>query len=117
MDQRDPTELFTSDRSHPVRGAFPVAILGNLETRTFELIQLLDIPPDLHQMIEKRNLCFVGFVGIVDGVPRSALELPIDSAAVADILAAYLQIIETEMNRLEISMIERMRTKPFEYDA
>ena len=76
------------DRDHPVCGAFPTAVLGNLEAREFELIQLLDVPPNLQQMIVERNPCLVGFVGIVNGVPRSAFELPIDNAAIADIVAA-----------------------------
>lgn len=118
INKLDPIEQLAFDASHPVRGAFPVAILGNLETRDFELIALTNIPVDLAQRVVARNLVFVGVVGIVNGTPKSALQVPLDKLAIERLSAAYIRIVEAGMDKqLEIDELNRLWTNPTDYDA
>ena len=109
----DPIEQLTFDASHPVSGAFPMAILGDVKTRDFELIPVSDISPDLQQRIVADCLVFVGVVGLVNGTPKSALQVPLDNVAIAAVSAAYISAVEAGLNgRLEIDELHRLWAKP-----
>ena len=61
--------------------AFPVAIVGNLESENFELIDIIPEPPsaDVTQRLSERGMSFIAAIGIVEGAPGTALAEPLDA--------------------------------------
>ncbi len=78
---------------------FPVCILGNLRS-DFELVDLQSEPmsEDAKRDLSKRGMCFVGVIGLVEGVPRVALAEPLDAMTATALSQAFVQRIEDKIN-------------------
>jgi hypothetical protein len=74
-------------------GRLAVAILGNPTTSEFVLIDLTEPLPDLRSEAQ-RGFCFIGAVGIVQGVRRVALAEPLDNASLDALSQANIQHTE-----------------------
>jgi hypothetical protein len=86
-----------------------VVILGNPETSDFEMVSVAPGPLPDERNIRARGMRFVGVVGLVHGVPRSALDEPLDAATTSALAQAYLRFIEHEANKeLETAVLGRM---------
>jgi hypothetical protein len=70
-----------------------VGILGNPTTSEFALIDLTgpDPLPDFRGEIALRGFCFIGVAGLVLGVPRTALAVPLDNAEEDKLSQAYIR--------------------------
>jgi hypothetical protein len=91
-----------------------VLILGNPETSDFELIDLAPGPlsHDPHNLHE-RGMYFVGVMGIVQGVPRSALDEPLDVLTTTALAQAFVLHAERILNaRLEADWLGRLYQIP-----
>ena len=64
------------------------AILGNLDTRDFALVAL---PGACPASLYGRGFVFIGVTGIVDGEPKTVLEVELDSAAIAALAMALIR--------------------------
>jgi hypothetical protein len=92
-----------------------VGILGNPAALDFQLIDLAPGPfPDgLRDAVTKRGLYFLGVVGLVQGVPHSALAEPLDTATASWLATAYNKHVEAAVNAmLERACLERMYLLP-----
>ncbi len=78
--------------------AYSVAILGNLQTGDFELIDLAPVPQDARRSYEARGLVFLGMIGIVCGTPRVALDAPLDADTVSALYETFVRRTEDEVN-------------------
>ena len=89
-----------------------VAIFSNPATSDFELINLAPGQHRPHDLRE-RGMCFVGVMGIVKGVPRTALDAPLDATITAALSQAFVRHIEQEANReLELAGLGRLYQLP-----
>ncbi len=73
---------------------FPVCFLGNTETADYELLDLKRkplLPESEKENLLSRGLCFIGVMGIVEGVPAAALAEPLDAATASALAQAYLR--------------------------
>jgi len=72
-----------------------VGIVGNPTTSEFALVDLSgpEPVPDFRGEAQ-RGFCFIGVVGMVQGVPLIALTGPLDSAALDALSQAYIRHVE-----------------------
>jgi hypothetical protein len=77
-----------------IKGRLPVGIVGNPENSEFALVDLTQPVPDFRREIAQRGFCFIGVVGMIEGVPRTALTEPLDTAAVDMLSQAYIRHVE-----------------------
>ncbi len=72
-----------------------VGIVGNPRTAEFALVDLTgpEPVPDFRGEAQ-RGFCFIGVVGMVQGVPFIALTEPLDSAALDALSQAYFRHVE-----------------------
>jgi hypothetical protein len=73
-----------------------VAILGNLQTSDFTLVDLLPepLPESLRLEYIARGFSFIGVVGISKGVPRAALAEPLTDEDMRALSEAAVQHLE-----------------------
>jgi len=93
------------------------AIMGNPSRREYEIFELGGhITEETSLDLQGRGLAFIGVTGLVDGAPRTCLEMPLDAEAVsalsAAILAHYTQEIERRL-RADTSLVERVNGEMF----
>ena len=106
----------TTPAEIPLGAQFPVAVLGNSQTSDFELIDLgpsgpLPLSADLAFQMRSRGLYFIGTVCLDNGVPRSALEHPLDAVSVQALSAAYIRHVSVALdNALEVAELRRLHT-------
>ena len=69
-----------------------LCILGNPQTSDFELIEMPKLPLSEERLhsLRLRGMYYLGVVGLVDGVPRTALDEPLENAAVDALARAFL---------------------------
>ncbi|WP_263416060.1 hypothetical protein [Terriglobus albidus] len=86
---------------------YPVAILANTLKRDIELIDLANAPsvPELYTLAEGRGLCFLAAVGLVDGVPMSALAAPLDDDMTKLMTSAYLEYVHEKQRQRVMDLI------------
>jgi hypothetical protein len=72
-----------------------VGIVGNPTTSEFALVDLTgpESVPDFRGEAQ-RGFCFIGVVGMVQGVPLIALTGPLDNAALDALSQAYIRHVE-----------------------
>jgi hypothetical protein len=68
-----------------------VCILGNPESGDFALCDLGPHAEDLQRDLVQRGYRFVGLLGMVQGVPRSALAEPLEANAIDALAEAFLK--------------------------
>jgi hypothetical protein len=70
-------------------------ILGNLETRDYELVDPSHVPlaPETAAALHARNLGFIGTVGVVAGKFESAFAVPVDDATAATLAQTFLAFV------------------------
>ena len=72
-----------------------VGIVGNPTTSEFALVDLSGAGPvPDFQGEAQRGFCFIGVVGMVQGVPLIALTGPLDNAALDALSQAYIRHVE-----------------------
>jgi hypothetical protein len=76
-------------------GTVFVTVLGNLERRDFELVDLdnVPLPGDVAADFTKRGLGYVGTLGFVLGQFRSAFAVPLEHDVVDVLAKSYLEFI------------------------
>jgi len=73
-------------------GRIVAAIFGNLETQDYELIDVDAVPlSEAQAAIQTRGLAFIGVMGLMDGKPRTALDVELDEETGAALSHAYVQ--------------------------
>jgi hypothetical protein len=90
---------------------FVVCILGNPETSDFELIDIshAPLPEHLRTPMRERGFRFLGTVGLLEGVPRTALEEPLSPEITSALAQAYIRHVEAAANaRLEVAWLQRL---------
>jgi hypothetical protein len=82
------------------QSAFSVCILGNLRTSDFELVDLNPEPmsEDAKRDCTRRGMEFIGVIGLVEGLPRVALECPLDVMTALALSQAFVQRVEDAIN-------------------
>jgi hypothetical protein len=82
-----------------------VAVLANQDVTDIELLPLKGVPyagytvEGLKQQFAGRDLRFLGTVGLVNGVPHTALAEPLDTFRIAALFAAfatYCEVLQEE---------------------
>jgi hypothetical protein len=90
-----------------------VAILGDLETSDFELFDVSRLPLSEDQLSRASRMRFVGVIGIVESVPRIALDEPLDAATTTALLQAFVRHTEDTANaELETQALARLYQLP-----
>ena len=84
-----------------------VAIIGNPATGDFELIDLLSDWREHVAALVARGMYFCGVAGLVDGVPKTALEEPMGNAMIDAAAAAFLSHIESRLDSALIARVEQ----------
>jgi len=93
---------------------YVVCILGNPLTSDFELVDMsvdlgVSMPEAAILSARQRGLYFVGVAGLAQGVPQTALAVPLDAATITALAAAYIRHIETKMKEaLEIAALAQL---------
>jgi len=89
------------DKHHTlVRDAqLALCILGNPQTSDFELIEVPKLPLSAEHLpsLRLRGMYYIGVVGLVDGVPRTALDEPLENASVDALARAFLSHIGSSL--------------------
>ena len=82
---------------------YAVCILGNPESRDFELVDIGPKPltEERRRKMSERGLGFLGVLGIVGGVPRAALAVELDPVTQSALVQSFLQRIEDAINTVE----------------
>lgn len=100
-----------------MRSSVAVSILANSDVSD---IELLPVAPraysdeEIHRLAAQwagRGLGFIGVVGIVDGVPQTALDVPLDPGRIEALSAAFVAYCESLFG----AYIREQTTEP-EYD-
>ena len=76
-----------------------VAILANADTTDIELLPVMPHGPgeDLDALAQRwagRGLAFIGVMGTVDGVPQTALDVPLDATRMRALSEAFARHCE-----------------------
>jgi hypothetical protein len=73
-----------------------VAILANDDVTDIELVnvKLAPLPEDRARELGARGLHFLGMMGIVDGLPQTALDIPLDPVRISALSAAFVAYCE-----------------------
>ena len=74
-----------------------VGIVGNPKTSEFALVDLTG--PEPVPDFREYGFCFIGVVGMVQGVPLIALTGPLDNAALDALSQAYIRHVECVLKR------------------
>jgi hypothetical protein len=71
-----------------------VCVLANEGVTDIELVNLRSVPLPTARDFTGRNLHFLGVIGIVQGVPRTALAEPLDPVRISALSAAFIAYCE-----------------------
>jgi hypothetical protein len=76
-----------------IYGRAVVAVLGNVEKRDYELVdlELCPVSPEAQEDFHRRELAYVCTMGIREGRFVSAFELPLDAATVTALANAFVE--------------------------
>jgi hypothetical protein len=82
---------------------YAVCILANSTASDFELIDLGPerLNEEQRRKLSERGMEFIGVIGIVAGVPRVALAVPLDPPTTSALSHAFVQRIEDAINGVE----------------
>jgi hypothetical protein len=73
------------------KAEYTVVILSNLDTNDTQFVELqAEIPADLRRVFSERGLAWIGCIGLVNGQPRVALDVELDSENIAAITRAFV---------------------------
>jgi len=76
-----------------------VCILANDDVTDIELVNpTLLLPEDTSREFDARGLKFLGLMAVVDGLPRTALEIPLDLMRISALSAAFVKYCEDRLN-------------------
>jgi hypothetical protein len=76
-----------------------VCILANDDATDIELVNPTSpFPEDTSREFDARGLTFLGVMGIVDGLPQTALEIPLDHVRISALSAAFVKYCEDRLN-------------------
>jgi len=82
-----------------IRGTvFPVMILSNLQLNDFVLVDIAegDLSHEIQRHLAERPMCFVGVAAVSrEGVPRTALDIPLDKSETDLLASAYLAHLDS----------------------
>jgi hypothetical protein len=85
-----------------------VAIIGNPRTGDFELLDLkVPCSEERRLVLVGRGMFFCGISGIVNGVPQTSLETPLDNTTVDAVAAAFLVHIEQNIDLVLRGLVEQ----------
>jgi hypothetical protein len=73
---------------------FAAAILGNAASLDYVFVCFDALPVNLDAIAAQRGLSFVGTIGIVQGVARTALAVPLSPGVMASLSEAFLILLE-----------------------
>ena len=74
-----------------------LCILANPDVTDLELVNVRvawPLPEDTSREYEARQLGFIGVMGVVDGLPRTALDIPLDPVRISALSAAFVKHCE-----------------------
>jgi hypothetical protein len=71
-----------------------VCVLANEGVTDIELVNLRSVPLPTPPDFTGRNLHFLGVIGVVQGVPRTALAEPLDPVRISALSAAFIRYCE-----------------------
>ena len=76
---------------------FSVAVLANLETSDFQFVPVEPVAEDTAMSYHGRGLAFIGLIGLVKGQPKCALDVPLESEDIAQLVQAFLAHLRKNM--------------------
>lgn len=83
-----------------MRSEISAAILANEDATDFELLPVAPrgiSDDDANRLVQQwagRGLSFIGVAGMIEGVPQTALDVPLDAVRIAALSAAFLRHCE-----------------------
>jgi hypothetical protein len=85
---------------------YAASIIGNAETRDYLLLDLRQPAPSCNsetvRTVIAYHMRYLGVVGIVEGVPRVVLGVPLDPDSISLLTHSFVRRIEAETNPLRI---------------
>jgi hypothetical protein len=78
---------------------YAVGIVADPKASNFELIELGPEQSEARSReLSERGMVFVGVIGIVNGLPRASLAVPLDPMALITLSQAFIHRIEDKIN-------------------